>query len=193
MTRINYKKGSALPIVIGLVVLVIIIGIFTLNGNNEINVASDSVNQNTENVEQKEVEGSSDDEMEEKEMDSDSDVKVEVEAEVDLAPVGSNSSAPGTYEDYDPSKLSKANSGDVVLFFHASWCPSCRNQEKDITSGDIPSGLTILKVNYDTETELKQKYGVRLQHSFVQVDAQGNAISKWAGGSTLEDVIKNVK
>lgn len=101
----------------------------------------------------------------------------------------------GSYEVYAPEKLAKASSGDVVLFFRASWCPTCKVLDADIRArlNTIPSNLTILDVNYDTETALKQKYGVTYQHTLVQVDAQGNQITKWSGGQTLASVVANVQ
>ncbi|MBP6924694.1 MAG: thioredoxin family protein [Candidatus Pacebacteria bacterium] len=101
----------------------------------------------------------------------------------------------GSYEMYDPSKLAMAEKGKVVLFFKASWCPSCRALDADIKASlaDIPAGVTILEVDYDKSAELKQKYGVTMQHTLVQVDKDGNQITKWSGGATLEDVVKNIK
>lgn len=101
----------------------------------------------------------------------------------------------GSYESYAPEKLARAVTGDVVLFFRASWCPSCKAVDADIRSHlkDIPETLTILDVNYDTATDLKQKYGVTYQHTFVQVDAEGNMITKWSGSPTLADLVSHVK
>lgn len=101
----------------------------------------------------------------------------------------------GSYEKYDPSKLAMAESGKVVLFFKASWCPSCRTLDADIKANmsAIPAGVTILEVDYDASADLKQKYGVTMQHTMVQVDAQGNLINKWSGGSTLASVVGNIK
>ncbi len=101
----------------------------------------------------------------------------------------------GSYEVYDASKLAMAEKGKVVLFFKASWCPSCRTLDADIKAslGDIPAGVTILEVDYDKYGDLKQKYGVTMQHTLVQVDKNGNQIAKWSGGATLEDVVKNIK
>jgi thioredoxin 1 len=101
----------------------------------------------------------------------------------------------GSYEAYAPEKLSKARDGDVVLFFRASWCPTCRALNADIQShlGDIPAGVTILDVDYDNSTALKQKYGVTYQHTLVQVDASGNMIAKWSKSSTLSDLLANIK
>jgi len=101
----------------------------------------------------------------------------------------------GSYEMYSSDKLARANEGDVVLFFHANWCPTCRSADASIVDqlDTIPSGLTILKVDYDKETALKQKYGVRTQHTFVQVDAEGNEIAKWSGSATLAAVVSKVQ
>jgi len=101
----------------------------------------------------------------------------------------------GSYEAYAPEKLAKANTGDVVLFFRAAWCPTCKALDGDIRANldRIPAGVTILDVNYDTETALKQKYGVTYQHTLVQVDADGNMITKWSGGLALSDLISKVQ
>lgn len=101
----------------------------------------------------------------------------------------------GSYETYSPEKLAKAENGDVVLFFRASWCPTCRALDANIRSNvsSIPNGLTILDVDYDNSTTLKQKYGVTYQHTLVQVDAQGNLIHKWMGSSTLSALSAQVK
>ena len=101
----------------------------------------------------------------------------------------------GSYEVYDASKLAMAEKGKVVLFFKASWCPSCRTLDADIKAslGDIPAGVTILEVDYDKYGELKQKYGVTMQHTLVQVDKGGNQIMKWSGGATLESIVEKLK
>ena len=98
--------------------------------------------------------------------------------------------AAGTYTKYSPDKVASAD-GDVVLFFKADWCPSCRVLDSDIKNNlsNIPSGVTILEVNYDKETALKQKYGITTQHSLVQVDNSGNQIKKWSGSPRLSSVI----
>lgn len=108
---------------------------------------------------------------------------------------GETMAAKGSYEVYAPEKLAKANSGAVVLYFRASWCPTCRALDADIRAhqNEIPAGVTILDVDYDTYTALKQKYGVTYQHTFVQVDASGNQITKWSGGQTLASLLANVR
>lgn len=101
----------------------------------------------------------------------------------------------GMYEAYSESKLAMAESGDVVLFFHASWCPTCKAANDDIMArvASIPSDLTILKVDYDSATDLRKKYGVTMQHTFVQVNSKGEMLKKWTGGNTLDAITKQVQ
>jgi thiol-disulfide isomerase/thioredoxin len=102
----------------------------------------------------------------------------------------------GSYEAYAPEKVMLASAThDVVLFFRASWCPTCRALDSDIKANlsKIPGSLAILDVNYDNSTALKQKYGVTYQHTFVQVDKDGNLIKKWSGSPTLSALVAEVK
>lgn len=98
----------------------------------------------------------------------------------------------GTYTTYSGDALAMAQKGKTVLFFHASWCPTCRTADADITknAATIPAGATILKVDYDKEVALKQKYGVTSQHTFVEIDAQGNLVEKWSGGNLAGIIAK---
>ena len=102
----------------------------------------------------------------------------------------------GSYETYAPEKVALASAThDVVLFFRASWCPICRALDADIKANlsKIPESLAILDVNYDNSTALKQKYSVTYQHTFVQVDKDGNLIKKWSGSPTLSALVVEVK
>lgn len=101
--------------------------------------------------------------------------------------------AKGVYVDYDPSKLANATEGPVVLFFHAPWCPTCKKANTNFMEGSIPDGLTLLKTDYDSSTAMKQKYGVTYQHTFVQVDKDGNLIKKWSGSSTYDALTSQLK
>ncbi|MBP6859599.1 MAG: thioredoxin family protein [Candidatus Magasanikbacteria bacterium] len=104
--------------------------------------------------------------------------------------------SPGTYKDYSPATLAEAtkNGSKVVLFFWAAWCPDCKAANIDfVTHADqIPAGVTVLKTNYDTEKSLKTKYGITYQHTFVQIDANGNQITKWNGGG-INNLVTNLK
>lgn len=103
----------------------------------------------------------------------------------------------GIYELYDPKFLANAATGKVVLFFHAPWCPTCQALDADIRAhlNDIPPDVTILETDYDTQTALKQKYGITIQGTFVQVDQNGNKLNRWGNNNTytLADLLSNVK
>lgn len=99
----------------------------------------------------------------------------------------------GEYKTYNQDELKTAKDGQkLLLFFNASWCPSCRSTVKDIdTNKDkINSNITILSADFDKEVDLKKKYGVTMQHTFVEVDRDGNLIKKTTGLSTV-DAINN--
>jgi thioredoxin 1 len=102
---------------------------------------------------------------------------------------------PGTYEVYSPEKLALAKENNVVLFFHAAWCPTCRRLESNLnkTLDDIPTDLNILQVNYDDANDLRKKYSITYQHTLVQVDEKGNQITKWTGGSDLQSILDKLK
>lgn len=108
-----------------------------------------------------------------------------------------DSSVPrGAYQPYSQSTISSLPTDQkIILFFHASWCPTCKTLDKDINAnlGAIPENTTILKVNYDQETALKQKYSVRLQHTLVQIDNSGAQIAQWNGSPTLQDVLRRIQ
>lgn len=91
--------------------------------------------------------------------------------------------AAGRYVDYSQDILNKECSGysRTILFFYAPWCPECRGFEKAIKSSEVPPGTQILKVDYDSSTELKKKYGVTIQTTFVRVDDNGEKIKLWTG------------
>jgi thiol-disulfide isomerase/thioredoxin len=81
--------------------------------------------------------------------------------------------APGAYVDYSEEALAAA-SGTRVLFFHAPWCPQCRALESDILAAGVPAGVTVVKVDYDSHQDLRQRYGVRIQTTVVALDGEGN-------------------
>jgi len=100
----------------------------------------------------------------------------------------------GTYQAYDPALVANSNAEHIVLFFHTTWCPSCRALEKDIVSnqGSIPAGVEIYKVDYDTAIALKKQYGVTTQHSLIEIASDGTAKSSITHPATLADVLKTI-
>jgi len=96
----------------------------------------------------------------------------------------------GEYRDYSADMI--GNSENTVIFFAASWCPSCVAADKNLSSSDIPAGLTVLKADFDSETALRREYGVVAQHTFVSVDSDGNQLRKWVGGTTIDDIVEKL-
>lgn len=85
---------------------------------------------------------------------------------------------------YSPEAYEAASSKKRVLFFHAAWCPTCKiaNEAFMQNAASLPEDVVVFKVDYDTEMELKKKYGITYQHTFVLVDDEGEAVTKWNGG-----------
>ena len=102
----------------------------------------------------------------------------------------------GIYTDYESGKIYISDkSKKVVLFFHAARCPNCRQAEKDIIKNkdNIGSDIVILKVDYDTATDLKQKYGITSQTSYVLVNSDSSVNKKTIWFTTLEAIENFVK
>ncbi len=89
---------------------------------------------------------------------------------------------PGSYEAFELEKLVLAKERRVVLFFNASWCPTCNELETEVKKVALPDNVLLLSVNYDKNQELLRKYEVAYQHTFVEVDEAGNVLHKWSGG-----------
>lgn len=100
---------------------------------------------------------------------------------------------PGAYKDYSATAVTETK-GVKILFFHAPWCPQCRQLDAEIKAGQIPENVTIFKVNYDTAQDLRQKYGVTLQTTLVKVDDNGNLVKKHVAydDPTLAALIKQM-
>jgi thiol-disulfide isomerase/thioredoxin len=85
---------------------------------------------------------------------------------------------PGAFVDYSEAAVA-STMGTKLLFFHAPWCPQCRELEASIKNDGIPSGVTIFKVDYDSHQTLRQKYGVTIQTTFVKIDADGTKLASY--------------
>ncbi len=100
----------------------------------------------------------------------------------------------GLYLPYTPTALAQA-SGNIVLFFYASWSPAGIATNKDITDkkDKISKDLTILRVNFDDADAMKQQYGITDQQTFVQVTNTWELIKKWRWANTLQDIVQQIQ
>ena len=76
-----------------------------------------------------------------------------------------------TVAPYSPAALAAAQKAGepVVLHFHASWCPTCRAQDKvfDALKADPSLKVTLMEVDYDTEKALERQLKVTAQSTLI--------------------------
>ncbi len=106
-------------------------------------------------------------------------------SETSSNPVSSPSGA-GSYVEYSDTVLADTAGTEQVLFFHAEWCPTCKFYESEIEKSGVPEGITVIKIDYDDEDELKEQYGVTVQSTFVWLDANGEVMQSWPFASGLK-------
>lgn len=66
---------------------------------------------------------------------------------------------------------------DVVLFFHASWCGTCKKLDENIWLDleDVANNTVIFKADYDNQA-LSDAYWIKKQHTLVKLDSTGTVI-----------------
>ncbi|MEO8582072.1 MAG: thioredoxin family protein [Patescibacteria group bacterium] len=90
------------------------------------------------------------------------------------------------YSTFSQSKLAEslAQGQTVVLYFYAPWCSTCTSfdQELKAQNHQLPDNVTILQVDYDSSSALKNQYNVLYQHTLVLLDKDGQVKEMWIGG-----------
>jgi len=85
-----------------------------------------------------------------------------------------------------------AAQGPTVLFFSASWCPTCRAAMRELEAGvERLGGVVVVVVDYDRAGELKKRYGVTYQHTWVRIDSRGGKLAVWSGGG-VEELLRRI-
>lgn len=103
--------------------------------------------------------------------------------------------AKATYTTYSPEKLAQARRAgkNIVLFFHATWCPTCRALDTEIKNGlnRIPDNTEILVIDYDGHPDLRREYNIQYQHSlvFMKGGSQEPYATLSGGGVDLNEVL----
>ncbi|MBI2337568.1 thioredoxin family protein [Candidatus Daviesbacteria bacterium] len=100
------------------------------------------------------------------------------------------------YIDYsEQNQLNAQKIGRPVLFFAATlWCQTCTQLDKEIKerAGSLPSDVTILKVDYDNDREMKRTWGVTTQHTLIQLNSNGSEVNRWIGGN-FDALLQNLR
>ena len=102
----------------------------------------------------------------------------------------------GRYTNYSGEEVANKGYSQTIVFFYAPWCPECRAFKKAITENSIPDGVQILETDFDSSTDLKKKYGVTQQTTFVRVNSAGELQKKWPGygkDKSIDLVLEGVK
>jgi thiol-disulfide isomerase/thioredoxin len=96
------------------------------------------------------------------------------------------------YQNLEQAKMIAAEA-QTVLFFYASWCPTCRSAREEFNKRQSEfKNINIILVDYDNSKDLQKKYGVTYQHTFVQIDENGESLAKWNGGD-VDKLLSNVR
>lgn len=82
---------------------------------------------------------------------------------------------------------------DTVLFFHAKWCVTCERAKDNFLAEGIPLWINIVEVDYDKEIELKNKYNVLTQTTYVYVRNDGSLIKRRVGWTTINDLKQKIQ
>lgn len=89
----------------------------------------------------------------------------------------------------------------TLLYFHASWCQSCKRFDAggalDVVKQAEPD-LAVKHVDVDTEVGTLEKYGVEVTPTLVLVDADGFQLARPRidladGKGTAERILKSVR
>ncbi|MDQ3099612.1 MAG: thioredoxin family protein [bacterium] len=100
------------------------------------------------------------------------------------------------YLDYSAQNFTSSQKyGKTLLFFAATtWCSNCAELDAEIKkkATELPSDITILKVDYDRDKEMKAKYGVTMQTTLVLLDKNGTEEKRWIGTGSFGDLLENI-
>jgi len=179
----NNNSKFILPAVVG----VLLIGVVVV-------AVADQVNNNSNSDSDNDSAGSNQAVVIDSNSPNSKEISDEKTEDVDKIGAESNTYSKGNYLRYADINLAETAGQTNVLFFSASWCPSCKTLDEDITSNlnDIPQNVNIIKVDYDDNPDLRKKYDVVTQHTLVQVDQNGEEIKKWVSSINLDNIISEI-
>ena len=89
--------------------------------------------------------------------------------------------APAAYVGYTPELFAELKGlAPVAIFFHSSSCAPCTELDASINMNlaSLPKGATILKADFDVETQLRKEYAIFTQPTVAVFDRGGLLIEK---------------
>lgn len=102
----------------------------------------------------------------------------------------------GAYRAYTASAFrdEQRDGQKIVLFFHSPTCAACVRADNEFVgnASKIPAGITVMRVNFESEEQLKKRYGVTASHTFLEIDLSGKVLTRWDGGG-FETMLKNIR
>jgi thiol:disulfide interchange protein len=78
----------------------------------------------------------------------------------------------------------------ILIDVYADWCPTCKAQEpivSELLTRPQFAGYTRLKVNFDTQKDVRRKFGVSQQSTFI-VFRGANELGRSTGDTHLESI-----
>ncbi|MDA9268297.1 thioredoxin family protein [bacterium] len=75
-----------------------------------------------------------------------------------------------------------------LIYISAEWCNPCK-MFGPVMSEVASSGIPVEKLDADRDQNIVMKYGVRNIPTVVKVDANGNALGKFVGSKSKQEVI----
>ena len=85
-----------------------------------------------------------------------------------------------------------AEKGPTVLLFAADWDAGSRTDLADISAnGARLADVTVVVADYDKAADLKARYGIAHQDTYVQIDSSGKPLAAWSGGG-VEGILAHV-
>ncbi len=147
--------------------------------NSDMPVSQDTDTQMDENSETSMTEN----DMTQEEDNSDMPVEEEMQENVKVGNV---------YVEYSDEVMADTQN-PKILFFHATWCPTCKAANVAFEGVENTIGLDVVKVDYDEYGDLKSQYGITSQHTFVLVDGNGNMLKRWYGSKNYEEILEELQ
>jgi thioredoxin 1 len=110
-----------------------------------------------------------------------------------LSLVGFLTNVSAAEQQFSAAQFTKAVSDGqpVVVWFHASWCPTCRAQQPSVdklAKSDEMKSVTVFLADFDKEKALKKSLDVSQQSTFV-VFRGGHEVAR-STGETDEQAIR---